>query len=144
MGKEESKLDKQTEKLSICDIMKDDTSEIIKEMESQMPSVFQNYSNMYSEYLHMFDDIFRTCYIAEKEFFDKLNIDQNILRQIKKNSESMRKNYVENINMTTKLFDSYVKTRISAVKSFDNYVHIMMESYAKMWSQFNKSTEYSD
>ena len=144
MGKEESKLDKQTEKLSICDIMKDDTSEIIKEMESQMPSVFQNYSNMYSEYLHMFDDIFRTCYIAEKEFFDKLNIDQNILRQIKENSESMRKNYVENINMTTKLFDSYVKTRISAVKSFDNYVHIMMESYAKMWSQFNKSTEYSD
>ena len=144
MGKEESKLDEQTEKLSICDIMKDDTSKIIKEMESQMPSVFQNYSNMYSEYLHMFDDIFGTCYIAEKEFFDKLNIDQNILRQIKKNSESMRKNYVENINMTTKLFDSYVKTRISAVKSFDNYVHIMMESYAKMWSQFNKSTEYSD
>ena len=144
MGKEESKLDKQTEKLSICDIMKDDTSEIIKEMESQMPSIFQNYSNMYSEYLHMFDDIFGTCYIAEKEFFDKLNIDQNILRQIKKNSESMRKSYVENINMTTKLFDSYVKTRISAVKSFDNYVHIMMESYAKMWSQFNKSTEHSD
>ncbi|MGH1566929.1 MAG: hypothetical protein ACRBB5_05855 [Nitrosopumilus sp.] len=144
MGKEESKLDKQTEKLSICDIMKDDTSEIIKEMESQMPSVFQNYSNMYSEYLHMFDDIFRTCYIAEKEFFDKLNIDQGILRQIKKNSESMRKSYVENINMTTKLFDSYVKTRISAVKSFDNYVHIMMESYAKMWSQFNKPTEHSD
>lgn len=33
----ESKFNKQEEKLSICDIMKEDTSEIIKKMESNMP-----------------------------------------------------------------------------------------------------------
>jgi len=146
MGKEynESKPDKQEEKLSICDIMKEDTSEVIKKMESKMPSLFQNYSNLYTEYLHMFDDIFGTCYIAEKEYFDKLNIDQEILRQIKTNSESMRNNYVENIDMATKFFDKYVKMRISAIQSFDNYAHVMMESYAKMFSQFNKSAYSSD
>jgi hypothetical protein len=146
MGKEynESKPDKQEEKLSVCDIMKEDTSAIIKKMESKMPSLFQNYSNLYTEYLHMFDDIFGTCYISEKEFFDKLNIDQGILRQIKKNSELIKNNYTENIDMTAKFFDEYVKMRISAIQSFDNYVHVMMESYAKMLSQFNKSTESSD
>ena len=61
MGKDESKPDKQEEKLSICDIMKEDTSEVIKKMESQMPSQFQNYSDVYTEYLHMLDDIFGTC-----------------------------------------------------------------------------------
>ena len=92
----------------------------------------------------MFDDIFGTCYIAEKQYFDKLNIDQEILRQIKTNSESMRNNYVENIDMATKFFDKYVKMRISAIQSFDNYAHVMMESYAKMFSQFNKSAYSSD
>jgi len=140
MGKDaEFKPDNQEEKLSICDIMKEDTSEIIKKMESTMPSVFQNYSDLYTKYLHLFDDIFGTCYIAEKEFFDKLNIDQGILRQIKANSDSMKNNYVQNIDMMTKLFDEYVKMRISAIQSFDNYVHVVMESYAKMLSQFNKS-----
>ena len=135
----ESKPDKQEEKLSICDIMKEDTSEVIKKMESKMPTLFQNYSNLYTEYLHMFDDIFGTCYIAEKKYFDKLNIDQGILRQIKTNSESIKNNYIESIDMAAKLFDEYVKMRVSAIQSFDNYVHVMMESYAKMLSQFNKT-----
>ena len=139
-----SKSNKQEEKLSICDIMKDDTSEIIKKMESKMPSMFQSYSDMYTKYLHTLDDVFGTCYIAEKEFFDKLNIDQGTLRQIKQNSESLRKNYVENIDVAAKFFDEYVKMRIDAIKSFDNYVHVMMESYAQMLSQFNKSTKPSD
>jgi len=146
MGKEhnESKPGKQEEQLSLCDIMKEDTSEIIKKMESKMPSLFQNYSDLYTEYLHMFDDIFGTCYIAEKEYFDKLNIDQGILGQIKINSESIRNNYAESIDMAAKLFDEYVKMRVSAIQSFDNYVHVMMESYARMSSQSNKLIKPSD
>ena len=139
-----SKHDQQAEKLSICDIMKEDTSEVIKKMESKMPSMFQSYSDMYTKYLHTLDDVFGTCYIAEKEFFDKLDLDQNMLRKIKQNSESMRKNHIENIDMAAKFFDEYVKMRINAIESFDNYAHVMMESYTKMLSQFNKSTKPSD
>ena len=116
------------EKLSLCDVLKDDTSEVIRKLESQTPSLFQNYSNLYTAYLHMFDDIFGTCYISEKEFFDKLNIDPNILKQIKTNSESMKKSYLEYIDMKTKDLDEYFKMRISAVKSFDSFMHVAMES----------------
>lgn len=62
--------------------------------------MFQNYSDLYTAYLHMFDDIFGTCYIVEKEFFDKLNIYQGILQQIKKNSETIQSYYTDNIDMT--------------------------------------------
>lgn len=134
-----SKSDNMGEKLSVCDIMKSDTSEIIKKMEAHMPSMFQNYSDFYTAYLHMFDDLFGTCYIVEKEFFDKLNIDQGILRQIKENSETVRSYYTDNIDMAQKFFDEYIKMRIDAIKSFDRYVHTMMETYGKMLSQFNKS-----
>jgi len=125
-------------KISICDVLKEDTSEVIRKLESQTPSLFQNYSNLYTEYLHMFNDIFGTCYISEKEFFDKLNIDQSILKQIKSNSETIKKICLDNIERNTKFIDEYTKMKISAIKSFDSYVHVMMESYAKYLSQFNK------
>ena len=135
-----SKEFQQKESLSICDIMKEDTSEVIKEMESKMPSMFQSYSDMYAKYLHTLDDVFGTCYIAEKEFFDRLNIDQDILRQIKQNSEMMKRNYLEHIDMTSKLFEEYVKMGMKSIESFDNHSHGMLEAYAKMLSHFNKAS----
>jgi len=104
-------------------------------MESQVPLLFQNYSNLYTKYLHMLDDMFGTCYIAEKKFFDRLNIDQDILRQVKKNSESVKNACIQNIEMSSNLFDQYVKMRVDSIKSFDNYVHVMMNSYANFLTQ---------
>ena len=66
--------------VSVCDIMKGNTSEIIKKMESQIPTYFQMHSDVYTEFLHTMDDLFGTCFIAEKEFFDKLNFDQYTLK----------------------------------------------------------------
>ncbi|NJN45114.1 MAG: hypothetical protein HC806_10625 [Anaerolineae bacterium] len=139
MERETSQTKHDEGKLSICDIMKEDTSMMIKAIESKTPGLFQNYSDLYKEYLHMFDDMFGICYIAEKKFFDNLNIDQGILKQIKANSESMRKNYIEILDVNTKLFDGYVKMRIDIIKSFDSYVHTMMDMYTKMWAQFNET-----
>ena len=139
-GKNNSTQDNAEENLSFCDIMKDDTSEVIKKLESNMPSMFQNYSDMYAKYLHALDDIFGTCYIAEKEFLDKLNIDQDILKQIKQNSNLIKKNYIENIEITTRIVDMQIKVGMKSIELFDNYSHIMMESYAKILANFNKSS----
>src|SRR3989338_8128872 len=84
--------------ISICDVMKGDTSEIIQKLESNVPSLVQNYSDLYTAYLHMFDDLFGTCYMAEKEFFDKLNIDQGTLKEIKRNSDIMKNHYLNNMD----------------------------------------------
>ena len=132
---------KEGETISLCDIVKTDTSEIIKKLEAQAPSIFQNYSNLYTQYLHLFDDMFGACYISEKEFFDKLNIDPKTLNQIKKNSESIKKSYLDLIDMNAKYWDEYFKIRISAVKSFDDLIHTMMEPYAKTLSQLNESSD---
>lgn len=133
MPKDETELDND-ENITTCEIWKDDTSEVFRKMESQIPLAFQNYSNLYSQYLHMLDDIFGTCFIAEKKFFDKLNIDPNILKQIKKNSESIKKIYLQNIENSSKIFNEYTKMRIKSMKSFDNYVHEMMTAYYNMSS----------
>lgn len=140
MADESLQNNEKDETISLCDVLKTDTSEIIKKLEAQAPSIFQNNSNLYTQYLHLFDDMFGTCYISEKEFFDKLNIDPKILKQIKENSESIKKSYLDLIDMNTKYWDEYFKIRVSAVKSFDSFIHTMMESYAKTLSKLNESS----
>ncbi len=124
-------------KTSVCDLMKDNTSSVIKKMESQIPSYVQEYSDLYAEYLHTIDDLFGTCYLSEKEFFDKLNIDQKTLKEFDNLSGFWEKIATSQIETSTNFMRAYVQMRISAIKSYDKYVHTMMDSYAKMLSQYN-------
>ena len=101
----ESEVETQQEKLSVSEIMKNDTSEVIQKIESQIPLLFQNYSKLYTQYLHMLDDVYGTCFIAEKKFFDRLDIDQDILKQVNKNSASIKDMYLQNIEASSKFFD---------------------------------------
>ena len=128
-------------KISACDVMKDNTSKVIKKMESQIPSYVQEYSDLYAEYLHTFDDFFGTCYIAEKEFFDNLGFDQETLKTFDNYSKTLTNFYSSQIDMSTNYLKAYVKMRISAIKSYDRYLHVMMDSYAKSLSQFNSVTK---
>ncbi len=125
--------------VSVCDIMKGNTSEIIKKMESQIPTYFQMHSDVYTEFLHTMDDLFGTCFIAEKEFFDKLNFDQYTLKLFDSYWKNLTKMYSSQIDMSTNFLRAYSQIRISGIKLFDNYIHVMMESYTKMLSQYNSS-----
>ena len=125
--------------VSICDIMKGNTSEIIRKFESQIPPLLQNYSNLYTMYLHVFDDLFGTCYINEKEFFDKLNIDKGLLKQLKLNSEYLKNRYLENLEISTKFLDDQFKIRFSSIQSFESFAHVMMDSYSKTLAQINRT-----
>ena len=125
-------------KISVCDIMKNNTSKVIKKLEAQIPSSVQQYSDLYTTYLHTVDDIFGTCYIAEKELFDKLNLDQRVLREFQVFSNVLTKTYLNQIEMSAKYVETYVQIRKSSLKTYDNFMHIMMDSYAKTLSQFNK------
>ncbi len=125
--------------VSVCDIMKGNTSEIIKKMESQIPTYFQMHSDVYTEFLHTMDDLFGTCFIAEKEFFDKLNFDQYTLKLFDSYWKNITKMYSSQIDMSTNFLRAYSQMRISGIKLFDNYMHVIMESYTKMLSQYNSS-----
>ena len=132
------------EKISVCDIMKTNTSKIIQKIESKIPSSFQQYSDLYAAYLHTIDDVYGTCYISEKEFFDNLNIDQGVLKAIQEYSKSFTDTYLDQIDVYAKYRQKFVQTQISSLKVYDNFMHTMMESYAKTLSQFNKTVNSSN
>ena len=128
-------------KISVCDVMKDNTSKSIKKLESQIPALVQQYSDLYSAYLNSFDDVFGTCYIAEKEFFDKLGIDKKTLKTFKEFSDILTRNHSTQVDAYANFLRTYVQMRISAIGIFDDYVHTMMDSYSKMLSQVNSSMD---
>lgn len=127
--------------ISVCDIMKNNTSTIINKIESQIPTLFQMQSDVYKEFLHSIDDLFGTCFISEKEFFEKLNLDQNTLKFFDNYWKNITKMYLTQIDISTDFLRTYSQMRISSIKSFDNYMHMVMEYYAKMLAQFNSSLE---
>lgn len=135
---------KPEEKISVCDIMKTNTSKVIQKFESQIPSKFQQYSDLYTKFLHTLDDVYGTCYISEKEFFDKLNIDQGVLKSIQEYSKSFTDTYLNQIDLYAKYRQEFIQTQISSLKIYDDFMHTMMESYAKTLSQFNKSANSSN
>ncbi len=127
------------DKISVCDVMKSKTSSVIRKMESQIPSYVQEYTDLYAEYLHTVDDLFGTCYLSEKEFFDKLNIDQKTLKAFDNLWGFWEKTTTSQIETSTNFMRTNIQMRVSAIKSYDKYVHTMMDFYSKMLSQYNSA-----
>jgi len=126
------------QKISPCGIMSDNTSEIIQKLESEMPLFFQGYSDLYSKYLHSIKDIFGVCHLAEKQYFDKFNIDQDILKQFNSYCKSITNTSKSQIDLSRDFLKYYFEFQLSLVDSSDKYFHNLMNNYAKILSQFIK------
>jgi len=126
----------QDDKLSVCGVMKDNVCDIITKLESEMPMIFQGYSDLYSKYLHSQRDLFGVCHLAEKQYFDKFEINPDVLKAFD--------DYFKSINIVSKyqidMFQGFLKyyfsSRLAFLDSSDKYVHSMMNLYAQTLSQF--------
>ena len=125
--------------VSVCDIMKNNTSKIIRKMESQIPTYTQLYSELYTKYLHTIDDLYSTCYVSEKEFFDKLGMDKTTLEAFDAYWKFITDMTLSQIELATNFAKTYVQFRLSALDSYDKLIHLMMDSYAKAWTQVNSN-----
>jgi len=134
--KDETVEDDKVQKISLCEIMKNNTSDIIQKLEVDLPILFQNYSDLYSRYLHSIKDLFGVCHLAEEQYFDKLQVDQKILKVFDDQWKFMANITESQIGLSTDFLKSYVQFRLSVIDSWDQYAHTSMNIYAKMLSQF--------
>ena len=140
-AKREAEPSEKNDTISICDVMKNNTSAIIGKLESQIPTYTELYSDLYTKYLHMIDDLYNTCYVSEKEFFDKLGMDKTALGAFDAYWKCITDMTLSQIELTTNFAKMYVQFRRSALDSYDKVVHLMMDSYAKAWTQFNSNNK---
>ncbi len=128
---------KKNDSISICDLLKNNTTKIIRKYETQGPIFVQMYSDYYNEYLHSLEDIFGTCYLSEKHFFDSLGIDEEILVAADKFWMGFTETTISHIDMYTNFRKVQFDTMISFMRTYDHFVHLGMNYCAEMFSHFD-------
>ncbi|MGI0092974.1 MAG: hypothetical protein ACREA8_02600 [Nitrosotalea sp.] len=118
--------------LSVCDVMRDNTNEVIMKIEGLLPSYIENFADLQEEGLRIARDFFGTCYIAEKEFLDNMGVDQKAIESFDKYFKIITKTTISEIEMVSNFQKTFVKNTMSAMKSYDDYVTRALSSYAKM------------
>lgn len=112
--------------------MRDNTNEIIMKIERLLPSYIESFTDLQSEGFRIARDFFGTCYIAEKELLDNMGVDQKAIESFEKYSKAITKTTAFEIDMINSFQKTFVENIMSTMKSYDDYVKIMLSSYAKM------------
>lgn len=118
--------------LSMCDVMRDNTNEVIMKFEGLLPTYIESFADLQAESLRIARDFFGTCYIAEKEILDNIGVDQKAIESFDKYSKAVTKTAIFKIDMMSNFQKTFVENIMSAMKSYDDYVKLMLSSYAKM------------
>ncbi len=128
---------KNNNSISVCDMLQGNTTKIIRKYETQTPIFVQFYSNYYDEYLHSLEDIFGTCYLSEKHFFDNLGIDEKTLNAADKFWKGFTETTISHIDMYTNFRKAQFDSMSTFMRSYNNCVHLGMDYYAEMYSKLN-------
>jgi hypothetical protein len=135
---------KNNNSISVCDLLKNNTTKIIRKCETQTPIYTQLYSNYYDEYLHSLEDIFGTCYLSEKHFFDSLRIDDKTLNATDKFWKGVTETTIAHIDMYTNFRKAQFETMTSFMRSYDHFVHSGMDYCAEIFSQFDTKSKFNE
>jgi hypothetical protein len=118
--------------LSMCDIMRDNTNNVIMKVEGLVPTYIENLTDLQTEYLRIARDFFGTCYIAENKLFDKMGIDQKSIKGFDNYLKIISKFVAFQIDMTNNLQKTIRENLMSGMKIYDDYVKLMLTSYGRM------------
>lgn len=131
----EKKSAEQNNEISVCDILKNNTTKVIRKLESQVPPNTQAYSDLYTQYLHLLDDYFGSCYLWQKQYFDRFGFDRQALNVINDYWNVVTDLYCTQIDMITSTQKSNIDTRANTMKLCDQYIHQAMDYYGKVFSE---------
>jgi hypothetical protein len=130
-----------TDLISACDVMKANTTKVIKKLETQIPFSVQHYSDLYTLFLHSIDDVFGTCYLAEKQFFDKLGFDQSTLSAFKAMSDQFTGAVLAQIEMANNMQQTHLEFQKNIIHMYEQHLHSLIDSYWKSISGLNRFLE---
>jgi len=129
---------KEKPRISICDLTKNNTSEILQKMEYQIPVYLQGYTDLFTKYLHSFNTTFGTCRISEKQFFDKLGINHQVMEEMVEYWNFAKNLTIIQIETYSKFVQDYIDFRVSTIDSLDKSMASAFEYYSEALSEFNK------
>jgi len=135
-AKKESERQGKKSTKSVCDVMKDNTSEILQKIESKFPAYAELYTALYGKYLHTMDDLYGVYYMSEKEFFSNMESDKAASQALGAYWKFITNMATTQIDLATNFLQMYVQMRIATIESYDTMAHHMIDNYMRAWNQF--------
>ncbi len=120
--------------ISVCDIMHTNANSVIEKIESLLPINMQMYSDFYTEYLHSLQDLFGACYISENEILARMGINQRAMQSFDTYAKAATKSTMTQIEIVNNIQKTYLQAQISAVKTLDEYIRLMLDYYSRALS----------
>jgi len=119
--------------ISFTDIIKENTSRMLREMELQSPTHFQIYSDMYKEYLHVLDNVFGMLLLSERELLDRMagGADPGFLDRFGRSADRTTDHVLAQLDGYGDILQWYAKARSQGMKAFDRYMHSMIGAYSE-------------
>ena len=121
---------------SISQILKNNTHEITKKLESQLPLKVQQFSELYSAYLHSINNTFNSCITCEKELFEKLGMDKGIIKPFGEYTKTCTDTMLQQMDQYAQFRKYATDTQLSVVKSWDDFMTSMIGYNIKIFDQF--------
>ena len=121
---------------SISQILKNNTHEFTKKLESQLPLKIQQFSELYTAYLHSINNTFDSCTTCEKELFEKLGVDKELIKVFGEYTKAYADSMLQQMDYYAQFRKYSTDTQLSAVKSWDNFMTSMMGYNLKIFNQF--------
>jgi len=125
-----------TEIDSVSQILKNNTHEITKKLESQLPLKMQQFSELYTAYLHSMNNTFDSCITCEKELFVQIGVDKRIVKAFGEYTKIHTDYMLQQMDYYAQFKKYSTDVQLSAVKSWDELMTSMMKYNLKMFDQF--------
>ena len=121
---------------SVSQILKNNTHEITKKLESQLPLKMQQFSELYTAYLHSMNNTFDSCITCEKELFDQSGVDKRIVKAFGEYTKTCTDNMLQQMGYYTQFRKYSTNVQLSAVKSWNDLMESMTNYNLKIFDQF--------
>jgi len=121
---------------SVSQILKNNTHEITKKLESQLPLKMQQFSELYTAYLHSMNNTFDSCITCEKELFEQIGVDKRIVKAFGEYTKIHTNYMLQQMDYYVQFKKYSTDVQLSAVKSWDDLMASMVSYNLKMFEQF--------
>ena len=118
---------------SVSQITKDSIHKITAKLESQLPVKTQQFSEIYTAYLHAMNNTFDSCITCEKELMDKLGVDKAVLQAFVEFSKSQTNSVLQQTDFYAQWRKYSNDMQLSAIKSWDTFMQTMMDANLKIF-----------
>ncbi len=112
-------------------------SEIIKKMESKIPSYVKLYSDLYKKYLQIMNDSCNRCYSNQKQVLSKMGMDNTALATIDVYRESIKQMVLFQIDMNEMLIKTYVGFRLGTLDLYSQMMNSNIFDFMQMLPRLN-------